>query len=404
VSKLTEPGVAARLKSKRAHGQARALRKAMTPAEKALWFVLRQYPIAGSHWRKQAAMGPFIVDFVCHGSLLIVELDGGVHDAPNGSEQDGRRRQFLDGRGYRVLRFTNAEVFADVGLVVRTILTAAGTDPGAPPPLRGRVGWGVLAPALEGEADPPSSIHLPARGRGTQSDTAFARSFLIHEDRHMLVFNKPAGLAVQGGSGVAQSLEDMLAAFAKSNGKRPRLVHRLDRETSGIIVAARTKPAAAFLSQAFAERQAHKTYLALVCGGAPDPCEGEIALALKKASRKGLDIMEVSSAGQSALTRYSTIAAIPEAALLELRPETGRMHQLRAHLAAIGRPIAGDGKYGGLFRLGAAEVPGLMLHASALDLPHPDGGRRRFAAPAPVAFHQTLRSLGLEAALGAETC
>ena len=231
---------------------------------------------------------------------------------------------------------------------------------------------------------------------------AYARALLIHEDGHILVFNKPAGLAVQGGSGVTQSLEHLLAAFAKSNGKRPRLVHRLDRDTSGIIVAARTKPVAAFLSAAFAGRDAKKTYLAIVCGGPPDPRDGAIALPLKKSSRKGLDIMEIARDGepgaQAAHTRYRTLAATPEAALLELDPETGRMHQLRAHLAAIGRPIAGDGKYGGLYRLGAVDIPGLMLHAAALDLPHPEGGRRRFEAAPPAAFDQVRRSLGLEAA------
>src|SRR5512145_3193899 len=113
---------------------------------------------------------------------------------------------------------------------------------------------------------------------------ADARALLIHEDAHILVFNKPAVLAVQGGSGVTQSLEHLLAAFAKSSGKRPRLVHRLDRDTSGVIVAARTKPAAAFLSRAFAGRETQKTYLAVVCGGAPSPERGEVDLALKKAS------------------------------------------------------------------------------------------------------------------------
>ncbi len=220
----------------------------------------------------------------------------------------------------------------------------------------------------------------------------------------MLVFNKPAGLAVQGGSGVTRSLEDLLAAFAKSNGKRPRLVHRLDRETSGIIVAARTKPAAAFFSQAFANREAKKTYVAIACGGAPEPRDGNIALALKKTSRNGLDIMETAFDGQAALTRYRTLAATLDAALLELEPETGRMHQLRAHLAAIGHPIAGDGKYGGLFALGGTDIPGLMLHAAALDLPHPAGGRRRFEVPAPPYFGETLRSLGLEATPDTKVC
>lgn len=236
------------------------------------------------------------------------------------------------------------------------------------------------------------------------SDADYARSLLISEDAHTLVFNKPAGLAVQGGSGVTKSLEDLLAAFAKSNGKRPRLVHRLDRDTSGVIVAARTKPAAAFYSEAFAKRDAHKTYLAIACGGAPEPQEGEIAHALKKSSRKGLDIMEIARPGeagaQAALTRYKTRAATPNAAFVELDPETGRMHQLRAHLAAMGRPIAGDGKYGGLFHLAGAEIRGLMLHAAALDLPHPNGGRRRYEAPPPEAFIKTLRSLGLETPRG----
>ena len=234
-------------------------------------------------------------------------------------------------------------------------------------------------------------------------DAATARALLLHEDAHILVFNKPSGLAVQGGSGVTSSLEDLLSAFAKSNGKRPRLVHRLDRETSGVIVAARTKPAAAQLSEAFAGRDAVKTYLAIVCGGAPEPQTGEINLALRKSSRRGLDIMEIDPAGQSALTRYRTLSATPRAAFLELRPETGRMHQLRAHLAAIGRPIAGDGKYGGLFQLGAAAIPRLMLHAAALEIPHPAGGRQRFEAPLPPDMAEPLRSLGLDPTHGPQS-
>lgn len=225
---------------------------------------------------------------------------------------------------------------------------------------------------------------------------AYARALVLYEDAHVIVFNKPSGLAVQGGSGVPLSLEDLLAAFAKSNGKRPRLVHRLDRDTSGLIVAARTKPAAAQLSQAFATRDVEKAYLAIVCGGAPAPPEGEIALALRKSSRRGLDIMEIDPGGLPSLTRYRTLAATSQSALLELRPETGRMHQLRAHLAAIGRPIAGDGKYGGLFQLVGVTVSRLMLHAAALKLPHPAGGRPRFEAPLPPDMAELLRSLGLE--------
>lgn len=232
---------------------------------------------------------------------------------------------------------------------------------------------------------------------------AYVRSFLLYEDAELLAFNKPAGLPVQGGAGVAQSLEHLLAAFRKSNGKQPRLVHRLDRETSGVIVVARTKPAAAFLSEAFAGRDVRKTYLALACGGAPAPDAGTIDLALKKSSRRGLDIMEVDAGGQSASTAYKTLAAQPHAALLELEPRTGRMHQLRAHLAAIGRPIAGDGKYGGLFSIDGVAIRGLMLHALRLELPHPAGGRRTFSAPPPPHFIETARALGLDAALTVQT-
>lgn len=233
----------------------------------------------------------------------------------------------------------------------------------------------------------------------SSDEIAYAHALVLHEDAHVLAFNKPSGLAVQGGSGVTRSLELLLAAFAKSNGKTPRLVHRLDRETSGIIVAARTKPAAAFLSAAFADRDAKKTYLAIVCSGAPEPRDGEIALALKKSSRRGLDIMEISTDGQSALTRYRTLAATHDAALLELAPETGRMHQLRAHLAAIGRPIAGDGKYGGLFSLGGTAIPRLMLHATTLDIPHPAGARLSLFAPVPPDFREVIATLGFASAL-----
>ena len=230
------------------------------------------------------------------------------------------------------------------------------------------------------------------------SDACDARTFLLHEDAHILVFNKPAGLAVQGGAGVVESLENLLAAFAKSNGKRPRLVHRLDRETSGLIVAARTKPAAAFLSAAFAERRVEKTYLAIVCGGAPAPPAGGIEAPLRKAKRAGLDIMEVAAGGQAARSIYQTLFATAQAALVELRPETGRMHQLRVHLAHMGRPILGDSKYGGLFAIGDVTAPGLLLHAARLTIPHPAGGDMKFTAPPPAAFAQIVARLGLKLA------
>ncbi len=123
--RLTDPAVAARLKSDRAAGQARALRKQLTPMEKRLWRQLREHAPNEQHWRKQVAIGPYIADFGCHGAKLVVELDGAVHETAAARERDKKREAFLVGRGYRVLRFSNADVKADVGLVVRSILDAA---------------------------------------------------------------------------------------------------------------------------------------------------------------------------------------------------------------------------------------------------------------------------------------
>jgi tRNA pseudouridine32 synthase/23S rRNA pseudouridine746 synthase len=224
---------------------------------------------------------------------------------------------------------------------------------------------------------------------------------LIHSDKSCLAFNKPSGLAVQGGSGVDDCLEHRVArAFGRPGKTPPRLVHRLDRETSGVIVLARTKPAAAFFSAAFAERRAEKTYLAVVCGGPPAPQAGEIDLPMVKGTRRGVDLAEPARPGQAgakaALTRYATLAATPQAALLQLTPLTGRMHQLRLHLASLGRPIAGDGKYGGLFTLAGQPVPRLMLHAQRLVLDHPDGGVLDLTAPPPGEFADYARRLGLD--------
>src|SRR5262249_12137874 len=151
---------------------------------------------------------------------------------------------------------------------------------------------------------------------------------------------------------------------------------------------------------AFAGRDAEKTYLAITCG-APDLRGGVIDAPLAKTARRGLDIMEIAPNGQAARTRYRTLSSANTAALLELHPETGRMHQLRAHLAHIGVPIAGDGKYGGLFRLGVVETPNLLLHALRLDLPHPEAGRITLEAPPPDAFLGAAQSLGLETPPGA---
>ncbi len=226
-------------------------------------------------------------------------------------------------------------------------------------------------------------------------DAAFVRGLLIHQDKAVLAFDKPSGLAVQGGSGVVRSLDGLLAAFADRGGNRPKLVHRLDRETSGVIVAARTRSAAAHLSASFAARTAEKTYLAIVCG-APAEAEGRIEIPLKKSkSAAGHDIMVAGEAPDAlpSETHWRLVAARPEAALLVLTPRTGRLHQLRAHLAAIGLPIAGDAKYGGLHALAGAPVPRLMLHALRLVAAHPAGGTLDLTAPPPGDFTALAETL-----------
>jgi len=233
----------------------------------------------------------------------------------------------------------------------------------------------------------------------TPHDSAFIRSRVICEDEALIAFDKPAGLSSQGGRIKAATLDDLLTAFERSNGKRPRLVHRLDRDTSGVILAAKTKPAAAFLGKALMGRKVKKIYLAIVAPGAPGPREGRIETPLRRVSI-GRDVhMEVCAPdhpdAEAASTGYRTLAAADEAALVELRPRTGRMHQLRVHLASIGRPIAGDARYGGALTLGGDAVPRLMLHAAAIQFPHPSGGERRIEAPIPGDMAAVLARLGL---------
>jgi len=216
----------------------------------------------------------------------------------------------------------------------------------------------------------------------------FARSLVIYQDADVIALNKPPGLSSQGGRIAVHTLDELLAAFAKPSGVRPRLIHRLDRDTSGVILTARSQPAAAFLGKAMMARRVRKTYLAIVAPGAPDPRAGTIEAALRKESQGREAYMRVSPPdhpdAQAALTRYRTLAADDTAALVELSPRTGRMHQLRVHLASIGRPIAGDPRYGGALVLGGEAVPRLMLHAAALTFPHPAGGERRIEAPIPA--------------------
>lgn len=192
----------------------------------------------------------------------------------------------------------------------------------------------------------------------------------------------------------AHTLDDLLWAFARSNGKRPELVHRLDRDTSGVILAAKTKPAAGFLGKAMQARKFSKTYLALLLS-APNPASGTIDVPLLRQEIGRESYMRVvtpdTPEAQASRSRYRTLAATDEGALVELEPQTGRMHQLRVHMAHVGRPLVGDIRYGGALTLAGRAAPRLMLHAASLTFPHPDGGRTTVEAPLPDDF-QTLRA------------
>ena len=236
----------------------------------------------------------------------------------------------------------------------------------------------------------------------TPEEVEYARSLVIWQDSFVMAMNKPSGLSSQGGRGQHRTLDDLLVAFARSNGKRPQLVHRLDRDTSGVILAAKTQPAASALGKAWMARQVAKTYLALVGGGAPEPASGVIDAPLRReeVGREAFTRVAPAGEGDAALTRLRTLAASDVAALVEARPETGRMHQIRVHMAHVGRPLLGDVRYGGALAAGGVAVPRLMLHASALDFPHPDGGRRRVEAPPPADFRAVAAALGLAGPLG----
>lgn len=222
---------------------------------------------------------------------------------------------------------------------------------------------------------------------------------VIYEDADLLALNKPSGLSSQGGRGQVHTLDELLFAFAKPGKARPRLIHRLDRDTSGVILTAKTKPAASALGKAMMARRFGKTYLAVVAPGAPEPREGLIDKPMRREEIGREAYMRICPAdadgAETAQSRYRTLSATATAALVELSPKTGRMHQLRVHMASIGRPIAGDVRYGGALSLGGRTCSRLMLHAVALDVPLAGGERLRITAPPPSDMSAFCAGLGL---------
>ena len=255
-------------------------------------------------------------------------------------------------------------------------------------------GQKVRIPPL-GEPPPsrPSAPPVPPAEAGR------LRAAVLYRDDEIVAIDKPPGLAVQGGSGTTRHLDAMLDALRFGAPERPRLVHRLDRDTSGVLVLARSAAAAARLAAAFRSRAVEKLYWALVVGR-PKPARGTVRAALAKRGGAHGERVVADPEGKRAVTDYAIIeSAGKRLAWLALRPRTGRTHQLRAHCAALGTPIVGDGKYGGA----AARLPGgvvgarLHLHARALVLPTPAGERLRLVGPLPPHMRESWRNLGFDA-------
>lgn len=223
------------------------------------------------------------------------------------------------------------------------------------------------------------------------------RKRVLYKDDQVLIIDKPAGLAVQGGTKTDVHLDALLDHLRFDAPERPRLVHRLDRDTSGVLVLARNARAAAALAKAFKAKTTRKVYWAAVVG-VPKIDQGRIdAALLKQPGHRAERVVVDEDFGKDAVTFYAVIAAAGrKAAWLALSPQTGRTHQLRAHCALIGTPIVGDGKYGGAraFSLGDELGRGLHLHARSIRLPHPNGKTITAEAPLPPHMRATWKFLG----------
>jgi 23S rRNA pseudouridine955/2504/2580 synthase len=272
--------------------------------------------------------------------------------------------------------------------------------------LRLEAGMEVRIPPLGETAAAPQPQSKPAeppKPRVSKADAEGLQAAVLYKDDEIIVLNKPPGLAVQGGTGTTRHLDAMLDALKFDKPERPRLVHRLDRDTSGALVLARSAAAARWAAEAFRARDARKIYWALVVG-VPKIRQGKIDMALAKLpGPRGERMVEDEDAGKRAITLYTVIEnAAQRAAWLAMMPLTGRTHQLRAHAAALGTPILGDGKYGGekaFFRgpEGDGGRPKLHLHAREIALTRPNGKLLKVVAPLPAHMRATWDFFGFEA-------
>jgi 23S rRNA pseudouridine955/2504/2580 synthase len=284
------------------------------------------------------------------------------------------------------------------------------------PPLQTASADGIASPAVK-------------RPVANEADARTIKQMILFEDKHVMVLNKPYGLAVQGGSGTTRHIDGMLMGMVDEKGDRPLLVHRLDRDTSGVLLVAKTRKMASDLGEIFRSRQARKIYWAIV-EGVPKPSQGRISLFLAKGAgmgdvrgprrfgeepvgaRKDPEKMRVARHGeedaQHSITYYATVDKVaPRLAWLSMKPVTGRTHQLRAHAEAIGHPIIGDPKYGHrsandprrtdpLRAIPDAVEDKLHLLARRLILPHPKGGTIDVTAPLPPHMKTTFDMFGFD--------
>jgi 23S rRNA pseudouridine955/2504/2580 synthase len=259
-------------------------------------------------------------------------------------------------------------------------------------------GQTIRIPPLPDIAPPPAPKHALSK-----ADRDFLASITLYEDDDLLVLNKPSGIAVQGGTKTPHHIDRLLEGLGDGPETRPRLVHRLDRDTSGVLVVAKRRGVAAKLGRAFQTRSVRKIYWALV-HGVPKPPQGKIEAALVKATGPEGDRVRKARPGeqdraQSAVTHYAVVdRAGQTAAFVSLKPVTGRQHQLRAHMAILGYPILGDEKYPSGAELPAGIDRKLYLHARRISFPHPSGeGVVDITAPLPPHMADAFAAFGFEA-------
>ena len=320
-------------------------------------------------------------------------VGGGARDFTVGFDDDGIRLDRWFKRHLPETSFTTVAKWARTG---QLRIDGARATPGD----RIVAGQSLRVP-------PPEAARTeakPKRERAPLSEDQidFARAMVIHKDLQALVLNKPPGLATQGGTKTHEHVDGLLDALQYQAEGRPKLVHRLDKDTSGALLVARTSRAAAFFAKAFSGRTARKVYWALIVD-VPSIDDGMIELPIAKQPGTGGEKMHVDEEnGAAARTRYRVIErAGNRAAWVELQPFTGRTHQLRVHMAAIGHPIVGDGKYGGAAAFLTGGISRKMhLHARRIRVDHPDGGTIDETADLPTHFAESLVQLGFDQALG----